>query len=39
MAIPDISSTKGASRTINFCSFGFAETFCFGKKGIDLLEN
>ena len=38
MAIPDISSTKGASRTINFCSFGFTDTFSLGKNGIDLFR-
>ena len=38
MAIPDISSTKGASRTINFCFFGFTETVFLGKKGIDLFR-
>ena len=38
MTIPDISSTKGASKSINFCSFGFTETFSHGKKGIDLFK-
>ena len=38
IAIPDLSFTNSASRTINFCSLGFTETFSFGKKGIDLFR-
>ena len=38
IAIPDISSTNDASRTINLCSFGFTETFSFGKKGIHVFR-
>ena len=38
IAIPDISPTNGASRTIILCSFGFTETFSFRKKGIDLFR-
>ena len=38
MAIPEISSRKGALRTTNFCSFGFTKTFSLGKNGIDLFR-
>ena len=38
MAIPDISSTKGASKTMSFCSFGFTSTFFLGKNGMDLFR-
>ena len=38
IAIPDISSTKGASRTTNFCSLGFIETYSLGKNGMDLFR-
>ena len=32
MAIPVISSLKGASKTIGFCSLGFTSTFPLGKQ-------
>ena len=38
MAIPDNSSTKGASITIIFCVFGAISTAVTGKNGIDLLR-
>ena len=37
MAILVISSSKAASKTIIFCSFGFTSTFSFEKNGIDPL--
>ena len=39
IAIPDISSTNGASIGINFFSPGFTITCSLGNIGIDLLKN
>ena len=39
IAIPDISSTNGASIGINFFSPGFTTTCSLGNIGIDLLKN
>ena len=38
MAIPIISSSKGTSKAISFCSLGFISNFPFGKNGIDLFR-
>ena len=38
MAIPDVSSTNGASISINFFSPGFTTTCSLGNIGIDLLK-
>ena len=38
MAIPVISSSKAASKTTSFYSFGFTSTFPLGKNGMDLLR-
>ena len=38
IAIPDISSTNGASAMTNFCSFDFISVFSLGKNGIDLFR-
>ena len=38
MAIPEVSSTNGASIFINFCSFGFRTNDSLGQKGIDLFK-
>ena len=38
MAIPEISSTNGASTKMNFCSFGLSITYSFEKNGMDLLR-
>ena len=39
MAIPDISSTNGASISINFFSPSFTTTYSLGNIGINLLKN
>ena len=38
MAIPEISSTNGASTTISFSSFGLTSTFSLGKNSMDLFR-
>ena len=38
MAIPDISSKKGASIVMSFWSFGFTSTSSLAKNGIDLFK-
>ena len=38
MASSDISSIKGASTFINFCSFGFNTIHSFGNNSIDLFN-
>ena len=38
IAIPDISSIKGTSKTIHFSSLCFTWTFSFGKNGMDLFR-
>ena len=38
IAIPDISSTNGASIMTNFYSFGLISVFPLGKRGIDLFK-
>ena len=38
MAIPVISSSNGASKTIIFCSFGLLQPFLLEKRGTDLFR-
>ena len=38
IAVPDISSTNGASIMTNFCSFGLIYVFPLEKKGKDLFK-